>query len=443
MSSKKPKQGYKLIKSLFGKYEEIPEDWNSSPISHLVENDTGEWGIDNQEPIPDGYIQVKILRNTDFKKWDIEKGKQAPIRLISKNKRKKVILNEGDILIETSGGGPDQPLGRTIIIDEKSISNSSLSLTFSNFLARFRTKNNNSEFLNYFLQRYYQSGVMKNFEKQTTNLRNFDLKFFLKRFHVFFPNSKEQEKIVSILSNVDDLIYKYNSVIEINKNLKTGLMQQLLTKGIGHKKFKKVKLGFGKIIEIPESWMIEKLGNVSEMIVPMRDKPKIFDGNIPWLRIEDLDGKYVSDSKSNQRVSFSTVKEMNLKIFPIGTVLCSCSATIGECAITTKELITNQRFIGISPDEKLDKEFLYYFLKTKKDDLIKIGTGGVHLYISRDFFEKFPITIPPINEQEKIAFILSKIDSKIDDLESKKVHLESLKKGLMQELLSGQIRVKI
>src|SRR5689334_5931386 len=114
----------------------------------------------------------------------------------------------------------------------------------------------------------------------------------------------------------------------------------------------------------PEDWTITNLGSISELFVPMRDKPKKFDGDIPWLRIEDLEGKFASDSKSNQRVTNEIVKAMNLRIYPVGTVLCSCSATIGVCAITTKKLITNQTFIGIYPKAELDKEFLYYFLST-------------------------------------------------------------------------------
>ena len=61
-------------------------------------------------------------------------------------------------------------------------------------------------------------------------------------------------------------------------------------------------------------WISEKLGKISTLYVPMRDKPKKFGGSIPWLRIEDLDKKYAIKSKSNQNVNMQTVKEMNLKL---------------------------------------------------------------------------------------------------------------------------------
>jgi len=433
LTSKKPKQGYKLVPSLFGKEEEIPEEWN---YERIVDNSTlkgriGWEGLTTAEYRQHG--EFYLVTGTDFKDGIIDWENCVYVDEKRYSQDTNIQLEKGDVLVTKDG-----TIGKIACIDAPPLP---ATLNTGVYVIRPINKAYLPLFLFYILYSNYFTKFLSRLKGGST-INHLNQKDFI-NFHFPIPSYAEQQKIVSVLSNVGKLIQSYNKVIDSNKKLKKGLMQQLFTKGIGHKKSKKIKLGFKKIIEIPETWTVEKLGNIAKMIVPMRDKPKRFDGNIPWLRIEDLDGKYISDSKSNQRVSFSTVKEMNLKVFPIGTVLCSCSATIGECAITTKELITNQRFIGIFPDEKLDKEFLYYFLKTKKDDLIKIGTGGVHLYISRDFFEKFPITIPPINEQQKITSILSEVDSKIDDLESKKVHLELVKKGLMQELLSGQIRVKI
>lgn len=202
--------------------------------------------------------------------------------------------------------------------------------------------------------------------------------------------------------------------------------------------YKIVKSLFGTH-EIPENWNLAKLGEHSTLYVPMRDKPKKFDGEIDWLRIEDFDGKYVSHSKSNQKVSLETIKEMKLRVYPVGTVLCSCSASIGAYAITAKELITNQTFIGIYPNDNLDKEFLYYYFNTQTNNLIKIGSGTTILYISREKFEEFPIVLPPIIEQQKIASILSNVDSLIDQTQKIIEQTQRLKKGLMRKLLTRGI----
>lgn len=198
--------------------------------------------------------------------------------------------------------------------------------------------------------------------------------------------------------------------------------------------------GIQWIGEIPESWEIKKLGYISEMIVPMRDKPKELDGPIPWLRIEDFEGKYVGNSKSNQGVTEDVVKEMNLKVLPIGTVLCSCSCAMGIAAIVTKPLITNQTFIGIVPSRKLDSSFLYYTLQTAKQYLDNISTGAIQTYLSRETFEKLGICIPKIEEQTAIANYLDSKTTEMDRVVADKEALVDLyeeeKKALINETVT-------
>ena len=86
---------------------------------------------------------------------------------------------------------------------------------------------------------------------------------------------------------------------------------------------------------------------VSQFLVPMRDKPKVFDGDIPWCRIEDIEGNFIHGSKSGKMVSKEIIEDMNLVVFPKNTVIVSCSARMGICAITTTPLVTNQTFIGL------------------------------------------------------------------------------------------------
>ena len=95
---------------------------------------------------------------------------------------------------------------------------------------------------------------------------------------------------------------------------------------------------------------------VDDFVVPMRDKPKHFSGSTPWCRIEDFNGIYLSGSKSGQYVDKKTIQDMKLRVYPINTVLVSCSADLGRCAITTKPLITNQTFIGLVPSKKVPGE---------------------------------------------------------------------------------------
>ena len=175
--------------------------------------------------------------------------------------------------------------------------------------------------------------------------------------------------------------------------------------------------------EVKNSVKYSKLKEVClDFIVPQRDKPKSFDGIIPWCRIEDIEGKYLNGSKSNQNVSKELADSMNMHICPKGTVICACSASIGNQAITTIDCYTNQTFIGVVVNPNLlFNEYLYYFFSSQKDNLQKMGTGATIKYISREKFENFIIPVPPLSEQERIV---SELDLLSGIIEKKKAQLK-------------------
>ena len=154
----------------------------------------------------------------------------------------------------------------------------------------------------------------------------------------------------------------------------------------------------------------------SDIIVPMRDRPKVFDGHIPWCRIEDIEGMYFNKSLSGLKVSEDVIKEMNLKVFPIGTVICSCSATLGVCAINTQPLITNQTFIGLVCGNEIINRFLFYYMLTRTKEIKTLSTTGTIPYVSRVKFEKLRIPIPSLSEQNRIVGILDTFTDSIENL---------------------------
>ena len=157
----------------------------------------------------------------------------------------------------------------------------------------------------------------------------------------------------------------------------------------------------------PDGVAYKRLKDVcSDFIVPMRDRPKVFDGDIPWCRIEDKQGQFFNGSLSGLGVSEKVIKQMNLKVFPTGTVICSCSASLGTYAINTRPLITNQTFIGIVCGECLFNKYLLYFMETQTSKLISLSNSGTIPYVSRKKFEELEIPVPPLPVQEEIVRIL-------------------------------------
>lgn len=279
----------------------------------------------------------------------------------------------------------------------------------------------------YFSNHFYDR-IMSMTAKSSVDLVRMDV---IAGMEIPLPPFPEQRAIATAISNMDALLKVLDELIAKKRLIKQGAMQELLT---GKKRLP----GFSGAWEEKELQAI-----VNMFIVPMRDKPKQFRGDIPWCRIEDFNGKYLYGSKSNQNVDDEIIKMMNLRIHPIGTLLVSCSADLGRCAIVGKPLVTNQTFIGLVFDEfKASNEFFYYYMTYNAQELNNLSTGTTIGYLSRQQFEMFKLIAPSTKkEQTAIAEILSDMDTEIAALEQRREKTRLLRQGIMQELLTGRIRL--
>ena len=262
------------------------------------------------------------------------------------------------------------------------------------------------------------------------------------------PPKAEQQRIADYLDNrtfeIDTLLSKARSNIEEYKKLKQAVITQAVTKGVrGEREMK--DSGVEWIGEIPKEWDILNLVAHTSMLTPMRDRPENLDGPIPWIRIEDFDGKYISSSKASLGVSKETVRSMNLKIYPVGTILCTSSCIMGKCAIVSRELVSNQRFIGIIPDQNTCENFLYYLMLSNSERMNYLATGALQANLSRSSFEHLKVQFPSYQEQKEISDYLDTKCAEIDKLIAKKEQLvkelESYKKSLIYEVVTGKREV--
>lgn len=188
------------------------------------------------------------------------------------------------------------------------------------------------------------------------------------------------------------------------------------------------------------SWSAARLSWVASAIVPQRDKPEALDGPIPWVRIEDFDGKYLSSSRSGQGVTKEQVSAMPLRTFPEGTVVCSCSCTMGATAITTRPLITNQTFIGLVPDQdKITADFLYYYLQGIQEQLQARASGAIQQYLSRDEFLSLRLPLPPLDVQRRVADFLDDQVTRIDNI----IQARQGQLARLDELWREEVRVHV
>lgn len=345
------------------------------------------------------YITNEFLKGSSGKKYYIE------------NPPKNVVCSKTDILMTRTGN-----TGKVVTNVEGAFHNNFFRINYDNLKI-------NQYFLFHFLNRdIIQHSILTLAGSSTIpDLNHSD--FY--RLNFVKPSLSEQTKIADFLTQVDEQISLLTEKVTQLQLYKKGVMQKLFSQEL---RFKDEN---GK--DYPK-WEEKKLGEViKNFIVPMRDKPKSLTGSIPWCRIEDFEGKYLYSSKSNQGVDLKTVKDMNLKIYPVDTLLVSCSANLGICAIVKKPLVTNQTFIGLVPDlDNVNVEFLYYEMGRNAYRLNKLSSGTTISYLSRQQFENFRINIPSLPEQTKIANFLTAIDEQIAGVEQQLEQSRVFKKGLLQ-----------
>ena len=289
----------------------------------------------------------------------------------------------------------------------------------TNLMGLISNKKLNNIFLYYWLLKFKLSSIA-----DTSSIPQINNKH-INPLKIPLPPLIQQEKIAQILSTTDNKIEAITKQIEKAQILKKGLMQRLLS---------------------DESWEYCKLEDISIKITsggtPSRSKEEYFqNGTINWLKTGELKDCYIYNSK--EKITEEAIKNSSAKLFPIDTLLIAMyGATIGQTAYLKTECATNQACCAIIFDKKIANPFFYwkyfYFIK---DSLIGLGRGAGQPNISQGIIKELKIPFPPLKEQQKIANILSKADQKIEVLKVKKEQYKTLKIGLMQKLLTGEVRV--
>jgi type I restriction enzyme S subunit len=273
-------------------------------------------------------------------------------------------------------------------------------------------------------------------------------------FDFFLPPLPEQQKIAEILETVDNAIEKTDKIIEKYKRIKQGLMQDLLTKGIDENgnirdekthKFKDSPLG-----RIPEEWEVVRLREVA-FITKLAgfEYTKFFDyskeGQIILIR-----GLNIKNGKLDLTNIYTIPKKISEKLVRSklnkGDIVLSYVGTIGECAIIPYDdkfhLAPNVAKISIR-NKNIQPEFVLHYLTSRigKYEIERIISSTTQSALSMSNIRTIRVLLPPLPEQQRIAEILSQTDQTIEKEQQYKEKLQRIKQGLMQDLLTGKVRV--
>ena len=173
---------------------------------------------------------------------------------------------------------------------------------------------------------------------------------------------------------------------------------------------------------------------VTDCMVPGRDKPKSFTGEIPWITINDLNiNGYTNKSKLGLGLTIDEVKEVNRKCVPQGSVLMSCVGNLGLCSIASVDVVINQQLHSYQCNEFINNLYLMYYLSFKNTYMNKIASSTTVLYMNKNACNNIPVLLPPIELQISFAKYLNQINKLKSDVEKSIDETQLLMDSLMQE----------
>lgn len=250
------------------------------------------------------------------------------------------------------------------------------------------------------------------------------------------PPVAEQRAIAEALGDIDGLIAALDKKIAKKRLIKQGAMQQLLT-------------GKKRLPGFSDPWVEKKFSDLyryaSEGGTPDTNNMRFYaNGDVPFVKIEDTETKYIESC--NSFITSEGINNSSAWIVPVNSIIYTNGATIGNVSINKIPVATKQGILGIIPSSIINLEFMYYLLLSQnfKREVDSRQAKGTFATIILKSLDEIPIYLP-LNQMEQIAIatILSDMDKEIADLEAQRDKYRLLKSGMMQKLLTGQIRLKI
>jgi len=406
---------------------EIPKDWNftklgDESVAHIIMGQSPPSSTYNKEGVGLPFFQGKLEFGNIYPSPEVYCSR--PIKIAEPN----------DVLISVRA-----PAGAVNIAHSKSCIGRGLAAT------RPRIGRLNHLFLFYFL-----SVNGKKFESLSggstfKEIRRQELHSFV----IPLPAPFEQQKIAEVLSTVDEAIQKTSEVIAKTERLKKGLMQELLTKGIGHKEFKETEIG-----RIPKGWEVARLGDFIDLQSGLYFKFSEFGKTgVRCFKIDNVGfGRSVWDTVTYLPENYLT--EYHELVLNEGDIVMALNRPIinGKVKVVMVEKqdspsILYQRVgrVILKNKDNLDTRYLFYVFTGEdfKQQLARALVGTDQPYIRSPLLLKVTIALPPLQEQQEITSIVSAVDEKLELERNEKARLERIKQGMMDLLLTGKVRVKM
>ncbi len=476
---------------------ELPEGWTGVSLVELISFVIGgDWGKGEQEK-PADWLPARIIRGTEFRGWEQHKGSTGATRFLKPSSLEKRQLRVGDLVLEVSGGGPDQSVGRTMVIDDDAISRSPFPLSCTNFcrLVRF-TGYCDSRYVNFCLKWLYKQGHFDKFQNQTVNIRNLEFPRFASETDIPLPPLAEQRRIVAkveqILARVNAARERLGRVPATLKRFRQSVLAAACSgrltadwreehrgeepagmlianiledrrrrfgaatqttngdrkeSGRRTRDLNRQEVACESLPELPHGWEWVTWNDLADWITYgfTRPMPHVADG-IPIVSAKTVRDGYF-DFDEIERTTGEAFASLSEKDKPRrGEILITKDGAIrGRAAIVNTDepfcitqAVALVRFGGMTADPQYLLHVIQSSFTQKLIDEESSGTAIPHISITS--FGRFPIPLPPLAEQREIVRRVSALFALADGIEAKLAAARKRVDALTQAVLAKAFR---
>lgn len=376
---------------------------------------TGEWGLEGD--------RIKVLRSTNFSNKGVINLKNLISRNIPEHKIESKKLKKGDVIIEKSGGGPNQPVGRVVYfdLDEEFICNNFTSI-LRPITARVFPK-----YLHYLLFASHKFGLTQSFQNKTTGIINLQLPRYVDNLKIPLPPLEAQKHIAQILDDAATLRDKTKKLLD---------EYDLLTQSI----FLEM---FGDPVINPMKWEKKRLKALGKTITgntPSRAIREYYGDYVEWIKTDNINTRNIHLTRAKEFLSKQGLAKA--RFVDKGAILVTCIAgsrkVIGNVAIANRKVSFNQQINAFIPNNRISLFWYYQFILCKRY-VQNSSTKGMKGIITKGKFEKIEFINPPIELQNQFAEKIALIEKQKELAQQELKESEDLFNCLLQKAFKGEL----
>lgn len=419
---------------------------NSAAIlSHLI-SDTldGDWGKSDKI---DGSVACRVIRGADFPSVRLGILSDVPIRYLSNNSLERRSLRTDDIIIETAGGAPGRPTGRTILVTERICTASEIPLTCASFCRFLRIDPSNADprYVFWYLQYLYAKGEMWAHQVQHTGLARFQYTRFANSVEIPLPQKSVQHAIARVLGAHEDKIALNHHLNQILGEIGEAIFEHWFSDfEFPNEEGKPYKTSDGEMtyneeleMDIPKGWEAAELGEVMELTMGLSPKGESY--NTKGEGIPLINGAADFSEEGIIPKKFTT---QPTRMCSAGDLLFCIRGTIGNLTYADKPYCLGRGVAAITTSDRVYKEYVYFALKQKISFMTSQAAGSVIVGISKPDIMNLRILLAPKIIVSKFQAIVENVFARKETNKIETHDLSRIRDSLLPKLMSGTIKVR-